>query len=91
LDAQVRVHDDGFLSWECDYWGEAAAISGDPVRSGRITGLEGLAADIVARVIAALSVVQSGPAPHPQRAVVAGGRRAWRWFLQVVSGGRRRA
>jgi hypothetical protein len=36
-DAKVRVADDGSVTWERDYWPEAATISWEPEYSGQIT------------------------------------------------------
>ena len=74
-EAEVWVADDGSLSWERDYGAAGTLPAGDPGCPAGSADLGELAADIVARVTAALSVTVAG---QPHR-----GRRAWsrlRWL-----------
>ncbi|HEY2577311.1 MAG TPA: hypothetical protein VGI74_13480 [Streptosporangiaceae bacterium] len=54
-DAEVRVADDGWLSWERDYGAEEAAICWEPGRATWIADPGKVAGDIVAAVTLALS------------------------------------
>jgi hypothetical protein len=55
LDAEVRVTDDGWLSWEHDYAADEAAICPGPDRTAWIADPVKVAGDIVAAVTLALS------------------------------------
>jgi len=85
-DAEVRVTDDGCLSWEANYRDETALPAGSPEHVAQVAGQEALVADIVARVTLALLVARPGPARHP----AGRGRQVWLWGLQVASGSWRR-
>jgi hypothetical protein len=54
-DAEVRVTDDGGLTWLRDYWAEAAAITLEPTFSWSIPDPAKLADDIAATVTLAIS------------------------------------
>ena len=52
--AQVRVTDDGCLTWTRDYWGQAAAIMSKPDLSGWIVNPGIVAASVVATITRAI-------------------------------------
>jgi S-adenosyl methyltransferase len=54
-EARVRVGDDGSVTWEWDYWGEAAAITWEPEFSWDIADRAKTARVIAERVIRAIS------------------------------------
>ena len=56
VDAEVRVTDNGCLSWERDYWPEAAGITWEPSCTGQIADPQGLVEDIVTAVTQAIAV-----------------------------------
>jgi hypothetical protein len=64
--AEVRVTDDGYLTWERNYWDEAAATTGEPEHATQITSPKELAADIVATISMAMSLILAGQ-PSQQR------------------------
>jgi hypothetical protein len=53
--AEVRVADDGWLTWTRDYWGQTAAIVFEPEFCGWITNPGHVAASVVATIMPALS------------------------------------
>jgi hypothetical protein len=59
--AEVRVTDDGSLSWEHDYWIEAARATGAPAFAEAILDPRELSASIVATVTQALAVACREP------------------------------
>jgi hypothetical protein len=61
-DAEVRVSDDGRLSWECDYATAEAAVCREPDHTTWIADPGKVADDIVAAVTVALSQGLPGPA-----------------------------
>jgi hypothetical protein len=54
-DASVRVDDDGSITWECDYWAEAATITWDPEFSWHLTDPGKTAHAIIEKVTGAVS------------------------------------
>ena len=81
--AEVRVTDDGCLSWERDYEAAGTLPAGEPGCPARDVGLGELAADIVTRITAALSVAGPGPGREER----AWSRRAWSRLRWLASGG----
>jgi hypothetical protein len=59
--AQVRVTDDGCLTWTRDYWGQTAAIVSEPDFCGWITNPGTVATSVVA------TITQAIPCLHPAR------------------------
>jgi len=55
--ARVRVTDDGGVTWERDYWPEAAVITWEPDYSGWIADPGSVAGAIVATITRAISLV----------------------------------
>jgi hypothetical protein len=53
--AEVWITDDGTLTYERDYWPEAAVISGEPQRSWHLTGTAAIVDDIVTTVTRAVA------------------------------------
>jgi hypothetical protein len=60
--AEVRITDNGCLSWERDYWPEAAAITWEPDCTVQIADPPGLAAGIVTAITQAMTVALPGTA-----------------------------
>jgi hypothetical protein len=61
-EAEVRVTDNGCLSWERDYWPEAVGITWEPSCTSQIADPQGLADVIVTAVTQAMVVAVPGPA-----------------------------
>lgn len=53
--AEVRVADDGWLTWTRDYWDQTAAIAFEPEFCGWITNPGHVAASMVATITPAMS------------------------------------
>lgn len=62
-DAEVRVTDDGCVTWAREYWAEAATIEFDPEFCGWITDPAAVAGSVVESVMRAMSYLRlRGPA-----------------------------
>jgi hypothetical protein len=63
-DATAWVHDTGCITWERDYWPEAATITWEPDFSWEITD----PAKIADRIVNTITTATGNGSPHPSRA-----------------------
>jgi len=65
--AQAMVSDDGTVTWERDYWPEAATITAKPDYSRETSEPGTLAAGITATLCHAMTVAGAGAEAEPER------------------------